>query len=73
MAFQHKVAHDNYTLKKHLKFSSKVVTSDAQSLTFVMHHQIQRLLGEISCFRFYQYKMKIFLRNEFKVVIVAEI
>jgi len=38
-----------YNLKKYLKFTSKVMTSDAASLA-IIHHQIQRLLGEISCF-----------------------
>ncbi len=40
-----------YNLKKYLKFSSKVVTSDAASLTSIIHHQIQRLLSKISCFK----------------------
>ena len=40
-----------YNLKKYLKFSSKVVTSDAQSLPSIINHQIQRLLSKISHFK----------------------
>jgi len=40
-----------YNIKKYLKFSSKVVTSEAQSLTTTINHQIQQLLSEISCFK----------------------
>jgi len=40
-----------YNLKKYLKFSPKVVTSDAASLPSIINRQIQRILGEIDCFR----------------------
>jgi hypothetical protein len=52
-----------YNLKKYLKFTSKVVRSDAKSLLTVLIQNIDQIWGEIS---WYKHSKNIEMRSEKK-------
>ena len=52
-----------YNIKKYLKFINKVVTSDAQSLVFIIKQQIQWFNSKISCFKQSKNKPLLIIQN----------